>query len=421
MVYMGEPLTAQCQHRFSLLYYQIAMNRIRTLSWLLVTGWLALSAPSVTFGEPFLPQEDGQVLERLTVKATDPVAREIQSLRARLLHDSQNVDVAVSLATKLIEQSRSEGDPRFLGQAQAVLVPWWNHPTPPSSTLLLRAMIRQHAHEFELALADLDAVLSLQPANAQAWLTRASIYQVQGRYEDARRACQPLLRLSGRHVALTCLGDIAGLNGQAATSREMLTASLERPGISTRERLWILTVLAEMATRTGDTKAAEKHFLNAQSLGVKDHYLLSAYADFLLDQGRAQDVVTLLQHETRADGLLLRLTLAEQALHLPASNAHIAELAARFAASRERGTRVHVREEARFTLALLHDPQTALTLAQANWEIQKEPWDARLLLETALAAESHSAARPLITWLRTNHVEDIRLQQLLAQFQEEKS
>jgi tetratricopeptide (TPR) repeat protein len=397
------------------------MNGIRTLGLLIVIGWFALNVPSLTFGEPFLPQQDTQVLERLTVKATDPVAREIKTLREGLVHDPQNVDVAVALATKLIEQSRSEGDPRFLGQAQAILVPWLNHASPPSSTLLLRAMLRQHAHEFDLALADLDTVLSLQPANAQAWLTRASIYQVQGRYEDARLACQPLLRLAGRHIALTCLGDIAGLTGQATASREMLTGSLERSGISVRERLWILTILAEMAARTGDASAAEKHFIEARSLGMKDHYLLGAYADFLLDHGRATEVVTLLQHETRADGLLLRLTLAEQALHLPASKNHTAELAARFSAGRERGTRVHVREEARFTLGLLHDSQTALTLAQTNWAIQKEPWDARLLLESALAVGSWNAARPVIDWLHTNHVEDMRLQQLLAQFPKEIS
>lgn len=384
-------------------------------------GWLALSAPSIAFGEPFVPQQDGQVLERLTVKAADPVAREIRTLRSNLLHDPQNLDVAVSLATRLIEQVRSEGDPRFLGQAQAVLAPWLNHTIPPPSVLLLRATISQNAHEFDLALADLDAVLSMQPTNAQAWLTKASIYQVQGRYDEARRACRPLSRLAERHVALTCLSDIAGLTGQAATSRELLTASLDRPRISARERLWVLTILAEMAARTGDIKTAEKHFMEARSLGVKDQYLLGAYADFLLDQGRAREVVTLLQRETRADGLLLRLTLAEQALHLPASQNHTTALAARFAAGRERGTRVHAREEARFTLALLHDPKTALSLAQANWDIQKEPWDARLLLESALASGSRNAARPVIAWLSTNRVEDLRLQQLAAQFPKEKS
>jgi tetratricopeptide (TPR) repeat protein len=397
------------------------MNGLRTLGWLMAIGCLALSQPYITFGEPFLPHRDEQVLERLTVKATDPVAREIRALRAGLLHDPQNIDVAVSLATRLIEQARSEGDPRFLGQAQAILTPWLNQPTPPPSALLLRATIRQNAHEFDLALGDLDAVLSMQPTNAQAWLTKASIYQVQGRYEEARRACQPLFRLTGRHVPLTCLSDIASLTGQADKSRELLTSSLDRPGISARERLWILTILAELAARTGDAQTAEKYFGDARSLGVKDQYLLGAYADFLLDQGRAPEVVTLLQRETRADGLLLRLTLAEQGLDLPASKDHAAELAARFAASRERGTRVHVREEARFTLALLHDPQTALSLAQANWKIQKEPWDARLLLESALAVGSRNAARPVIAWLHTNHVEDMRLQQLAAQFPEEKS
>jgi tetratricopeptide (TPR) repeat protein len=398
-----------------------AMNGIRIVGGLIAIGWLALGQPAITSGEPFLPQRDEQVLERLTIKATDPVAREIRTLRSGLLHDPQNIDVAVSLATRLIEQARSEGDPRFLGQAQAVLAPWLNHTIPPPSALLLRATIRQSAHEFDLALADLDEVLSMQPSNAQALLTRASIYQVQGRYEEARRSCQPLFRLTGRHVPLTCLGDIASLTGQATASRELLTSSLDRPGISARERLWILTILAEMAARTGDAQTAEKYFNDARSLDVKDQYLLGAYADFLLDRGRAPEVITLLQHETRVDGLLLRLTLAEQALHLPSSKGHTGELAARFAAGRERGTRMHGREEARFTLTLLHDPKTALSLAQANWEIQKEPWDARLLLESALAVGNRDAARPVIAWLHTNHVEYIYLKQLAAQLPGGKS
>ena len=82
---------------------------------------------------------------------------------------------------------------------------------------------------------------------------------------------------------------------------------------------------------------------------------------------------------------------------------------------------MHVREEARFTLALLQDPHRALTLAQANWAVQKEPWDARLLLESALAVGDRGAAKSVIAWLHANHVEDMRLQHLVAQFPEEKS
>ena len=344
---------------------------------------------------------------------------EIRALRTKLSNAPDNIDIALALATRLIEQSRAEADPRFLGQAQAVLTPWLTQPEPPASALLVRAMIRQNAHEFDLALADLDTVLSLHPANAQAWLTKASILQVQGQYEQARRSCQRLFRITARHVGLTCVGDIDGLTGQVSTARAMLAASLAQPGISPRTSLWTLTILADLAVRTGDSEGADRYFTEALNLHMKDQYLLGAYADFLLDQQRAREVVSLLQRETRADGMLLRLALAEQALQLPASHSHTAELAARFAAGQARGSQVHLREEARFALGLLRDSHKALRLAQANWGIQKEPWDARLLLECALAVGSRNAAKPVIDWINANHVEDLRLRRLVAQLQKE--
>lgn len=390
------------------------MPHARTVGCLMAMACLVLNAPSPS-ATPFLPQQDTEVLERLSLTRTDPGTRELSFLRATLSRQPGNPGVAVSLATKLIERARSDGDPRFLGQAQAILAPWWDQPNAPPAVLLLRATIRQNTHDFDLALADLNTVLIRQPANAQAWLSKAAILQVQGRYEEARHACQPLFRLTGRYVAAACAGDIASLTGHAKEGRDLLAAGLDRPGVPARERLWILTTVAEIAARTGDVKAAEQYFSEARNLGIRDQYLLGAYADFLLDQGRPQEVVTLLHQETRSDGLLLRLTLAEQTLHFAAVKGHTAELAARFAAGRARGLSVHVREEARFALALLHDPQKALALAQANWNVQKEPWDARLLLESALATGSRNAAGPVIEWLNRNHVEDTHLQQLAAQ------
>jgi hypothetical protein len=215
--------------------------------------------------------------------------------------------------------------------------------------------------------------------------------------------------------------DIEGLTGHAAKSQTLLTETLAHSAISDRERLWILTILGELAARLGDTQAAQQSYTHALRIGVKDQYLLAAYADFLLDQGRYREVVTLLQPETKADGLLLRLTLAEQTLHLPDATLHSADLAARFAASRERGTRVHLREEARFALALLHDPQAALALAQANWKVQREPADARILLESALAAGNRTGAQPVIEWMTTNKVEDLQLKELARYIQEKTS
>ena len=388
------------------------MNVATLLLWCLVPGQL-----SVVSAEPYHPTDDRHVLERLTVKATDPVARELAALRTDLQRHPRNLESAVKLAARYIEQGRSEGDPRFLGQAQAVLAPWWDDPAAPPAILILRATIKQNAHEFGPALLDLDRALTAQPTNIQAWLTKASILQVQARYPEARRACQLLTRLAARHIALACLTDIEGLTGHVTQNRRLLRTILDQSNVPDRERIWIFTILGELAARVGDTQEAERSYREAIAVGIKDQYLLGAYADFLLDQDRYQEVVRVLTPETKTDGLLLRLALAEQALHLPASKDHLAELAARFTASRDRGTRVHLREEARFTLALQHDPNTALALAQANWTVQKEPWDARLLLESALAAGNPRAARPVIEWLTSNQIPDLRLRALAQQVQ----
>ncbi|MDH5739598.1 MAG: hypothetical protein OEY77_04670 [Nitrospira sp.] len=383
-----------------------------------VIGWYLLTQGGSASPEPYRPTDDAQVLERLSFKASDPLARELNALRSDLQKNPRNLKSAVRLAARYIEQGRSEGDPRFLGQAQAVLSSWWNEPTPPPAALLLRATIRQNAHEFNEALADLDQVLAAQPTNAQAWLTKASILQVQARYDEARRACQRLARLTASHVLFGCLGDLAGVTGQSAKSRELLQQVLADENLTGRERIWIATILAETAARTGAIREAEVSFSEAFKVGIKDQYLLGACADFLLDQHRYQDVISLLQSETRADGLLLRLALAEQALALPSFKSHTAELVARFAASRERGTSVHAREEARFTLALLHDAKQALPLAQVNWNVQREPADARILLESAFAAGNRTAGQPVLDWMKANRVEDFQLRQLATQFQE---
>ena len=83
----------------------------------------------------------------------------------------------------------------------------------------------------------------------------------------------------------------------------------------------------------------------------------------------------------RNDALLLRIALAEQRLpdHAADFAAHRADLAARFDAARRRGDSLHRREEARFRLTMLGDAAGALALARANWDVQREPADRRIL------------------------------------------
>jgi hypothetical protein len=107
--------------------------------------------------------------------------------------------------------------------------------------------------------------------------------------------------------------------------------------------------------------------------------------------------------------LLLRLTLAEQALAAPEFKAHAQTLRERFAAAALRGDTLHRQEESRFQLSVERNATRALELAVANWAIQREPYDARILLEAAVAAKNPAAAQPVLDWLAQSKHEDPQL------------
>jgi len=368
---------------------------------------------------PYLPADDAQVLERLPTAGNQNL-RELRRLHADLARNPEDLALAIRVATQDIEAARAESDPRYNGYAEAALSPWIALPSPPNAVLLLRATLRQTTHDFHGALEDLNRVISTDPRNLQARLTRAIILQVVGEYPDALKNCFSLALFADNLVATTCIASVNGLNGHAQASREALQDALDRAGAdeSPQLRLWALTILAEIDARAGDGVAAEGHFRQALALGLRDGYLLSAYADFLLDAGRPQEVLVLLANESRIDALLLRLALAEQMLGTRALSQHIFELSERFHMSRLRSDTSHQREAARFTLHLLKRAPEALQLAEQNWSAQHEPWDARILLEAALASGASIAARPVLEWLRTSQLEDSQIRSLAARLRE---
>jgi tetratricopeptide (TPR) repeat protein len=374
----------------------------------------ALAVPSA-HAAPGSPDRDDVVLEELPAPAAG-AARELREMRAALARDPQNAELAVRLARRYLELGRAESDPRYYGWAEGCLRPWAESEHPPLEVLLLRATLLQSRHAFAEALADLDALLARDPRSAQAWLTRALILQVCGDPSGARRSCMPLLRLASGLMAVSCLANAESLAGRAEEAATALRQALESaPRAATPERVFALTSLAEICVRLDRTEEADRLLSEALALAPRDAYLLAARADLLLDRGRPREVLALLGASTRIDGLLLRVALAEAQLRDPALDAHREELRARFAASRLRGDALHLGEESRFALALGGDPDEALRLAEANFALQREPRDARVLLEAALAARSVPAAEPALALLRETSLEDAHLARLAAQ------
>ncbi|MFC5511636.1 tetratricopeptide repeat protein [Massilia jejuensis] len=363
---------------------------------------------------PYLPANGAQVLERLPGGA-NPVQRELQGLRSAVSANPQDLNLATTLAQRYIEQSRRDGDPRYLGYAQAALAPWYAQPQPPSPVLVLRATLRQSTHQFGAALADLDTVLQRDSGNSQAWLTRATVQTITGDFAGARASCMRLYSRAPELVVQACLSSVGSVSGQAAGSYERLRQTYAaRPESGADIRAWVATLLGEMAARLGRLDAAEAHFREALALDPLDSYLLGAYADLLLDRGRAAQVVQLLKDKTAADALLLRYAIALKQAGQPQAAQASAELAARFDAALRRRDNVHQREQARYELAVRGDARAAVRLAKLNWAVQKEPADLRILAQAAVDSGDKEARTLVRDWLKTSRIEDAAIASIAA-------
>jgi Tfp pilus assembly protein PilF len=368
---------------------------------------IALLAIAPVFAEPYIPGADSDVLERLPEK-NDPSLRDLKRLRIAAGKHPDDLALAIRLARRAIEAARDSGDPRFLGQAQAALGPWWKSPDPPAPALLLRATIKQSNHDFDGAISDLDRLIAANPADGQALLTRATVLTVQGKYRAARADCSRVAALAVPLVFAACDAAPASLSGEAANAyRSLLGALSSASDTDAGLREWALTLAGEIADRRGDHAAAETHFRSALAIDSRDPYLIAAYCDFLLDRGRAREVPPLVANQTRNDNLLLRLALAERQLPDAASAfaRHRRELADRFDAARRRGDSLHKREEARYLLMIENDAAGSLRLARENWQVQREPADLRILWEAASAAGDAATQREVAEWTAANRLQ----------------
>ena len=219
---------------------------------------------------------------------------------------------------------------------------------------------------------------------------------------DGAAGARPLWRVGRRLSACAsagaqlhasaCLAENAALRGDVAAARKAFAQLLADPGTPASTRGWLLTSLAELEQRDGRAGAADAAYRSVLRLGP-DSYAATAYADFLIDQGRPTEALAVLKGETRTDAILLRLAIAGTLAKTADAARDVAEMRDRIALANERpdAVRFHGREQAMFALDVDHAPARALQLARGDVAQQREALDLLVLARAARASGDPAA------------------------------
>ena len=358
----------------------------------LITALLLALVAVASSAAVLSPRSDAEVVE--TLPAAIGSRAEDRKLRRQWAATPNDSALAVELSRRYLGQARSAGDPRFAGQALAVLQAWPDPAKAPDDVLLMQATLQQYLHDFDTSARWLEMLVKRQPQQTQAWLTLATVRRVQGRYAASDAACAGLAAAGGGLHARACQAENLSLRGEVDAARAALNELLATPKLPAETRNWLLTTLAEAESRAGRTGPAEQAFLAALSAAQHSYTRLS-YADFLFEQQRFGEALAQLKGQERTDAVLLRLAMFGTRLKSADGVRDAAEVRQRMAlaALRPDARTTHAREQAMFALWVEGKPDRALELARINVRHQREPLDVLLLAQAARAAKSAAGLR----------------------------
>jgi predicted Zn-dependent protease len=153
----------------------------------------------------------------------------------------------------------------------------------------------QHRHRFAEAEKLLDTQLAARPGDPQLLLKRAQIRLLQ---RNARGALADCVRATPRLDALSataCRAQALGAMDQVRLARAMIEAALARTDSTPQTVSWASGIAGELAQTDGDSKRAEVWLRRSVATAGRSHYPRIAYAQFLLEQRRYDEVLGVLE------------------------------------------------------------------------------------------------------------------------------
>ena len=318
--------------------------------------------------------------------------------------------VAIAIAVRQdISMARQTGETRYWGRAQAALAPWWDRADAPIDLAVLQATVQQGRHEFDASRKVLTAALARTPQHAQGWLNLAALERLSARYAESLAACDAVSRAGQALYANACRLETQSLQGQHGVATQGLSTLVAQTR-DAGQLSWLQSLLAEAQERAGSDLAAADAYRRSLAHEA-DLYTSIAYSDLALRTGKPSQALQTLAALPDTDAVVLRRAAAWKRLGDVRWRDARALLQERMAELKRRGDdpALHGRELALAALWLDEDAATALTLAKTNLQLQREPIDWWVAVQSARAAKDTVALSEIEEAIRKTGLQDLRL------------
>jgi Tfp pilus assembly protein PilF len=352
----------------------------------------------------FQPADPATVVLQLGTSSSES---QLAKLRTASVAAPNDIEALLRYVDALVDAGARSGNERYYGYAEQALNGSREAGRP--AVARRRARLLQPKHEFSAAEQLLGEILRVNSGDHEARLMRAQVRLHLHEPQQALADCTALMPYLNLLTSTTCVAQARAALGDLQRAQVLLSRVLEFQKGDAATRSWSAGVAAEFAVRLGDSSAADRWYREAFELDPQSHYARIIYADWLLSAGRFDEAA---QVAARGGSLADRARAVLAGRDATTLEAQRLQLA--WAEADARGETAHLRDRARFELALLRNPEKANTSARASFRERSEADDALLLAATAAATHDQESLRAVRMWQQRYRYEDARLETLVG-------
>lgn len=328
------------------------------------------------------------------------------------------LEPALAYARAVFTLGQTEGDLRWFGSAKAALAPWWQAVDLPAEAFFLRGLVKQGFHDFDAGLQDINAAIAREPQRAEFWSWRFALHLLKADMQAASRDGEEIERLFGRAEAQIYRAIVLYRTGRPLAAIDLLrgvisTADYQSPSA----QQWLGFHLGEALRVAGQHELATATWDRLVKAYPNAHQLRLSLAELLNERGQFAQAQKVVGHQPNTDALLMQALLASRGLKDDQQERLAQTLQARFAAQALRQESLIERPRLIYLIAYGRDLAAGLALSIENWKLQKEPPDALLFAQAALALDQPRAAEPVLTWVKATGYSEPALDRLVQQIQ----